>query len=107
MEILKDLYGNEDAFMEVEAIGDGFLLAERNCPCFNVAMAHTALCGTGVSALTHLLGVRVERVERFQNGDRRCVFRVHVGRPVEGAVTIQLEPPVPTTPEPPRRVQPD
>lgn len=108
VEILKDLYGNEDAFMEVEVTGDGFLLAERNCPYFNVAMAHTALCSTSVSALTRLLGVRVERVERFQNGDRRCVFRVHANQQIEaGSVTFQLEPPVPVTPEPPRRAQPD
>jgi predicted ArsR family transcriptional regulator len=45
-------------------------------------MRRPALCSVSVSALTRLLGVRVHREEKFQNGDGRCVFRVHANEPV-------------------------
>jgi len=36
-----------------------------------------------VNALTQLLGVRVAREEKFQNGDGRCVFRIYGKEPVD------------------------
>jgi predicted ArsR family transcriptional regulator len=86
IEMLKDLYLADDPFMEVERRPDGLRLIERNCPFFNIASAHPALCSVSVSVLTRLLGVKVLREERFQSGDRRCVFRILADTPVVPAV---------------------
>jgi len=82
---LKNLYFESDPYMEVEPATDGFYLVERNCPFYNTAMRRPILCNVSINALTRLLGVRVEREERFQNGDGRCVFHVHANEPVDAA----------------------
>lgn len=85
VESLKSLYFESDPYMEVEPADDGFYLVERNCPFYNTAMRRPILCNVSVNALTRLLGVRVEREERFQNGDGRCVFHVHADQPIDPA----------------------
>ena len=92
VEALKSLYFESDPFMDVEEAEDGFYLIERNCPFFNTAMRRPVLCSVSVNALTRLLGVRVEREERFQQGHGRCVFHVHANQPVDaGAWEFRLE----------------
>jgi predicted ArsR family transcriptional regulator len=55
-------------------------------------MRRPILCNVSVNALTRLLGVRVERDERFQHGDGRCVFHVHADQPIDPAAwQFQLE----------------
>lgn len=63
--------------------GDRLSLIEHNCPFFNVAKRRPVLCSVTVSMLTRLLGYRVVREERFQNGDGRCVFRVLLDQPID------------------------
>ena len=82
---LKGWYFEDDPYMELESRGDDFVLIERNCPYYNTAMRRPALCSVSVNALTRLLGVRVTREERFQDGDGRCVFHVYAGEPVTSA----------------------
>jgi predicted ArsR family transcriptional regulator len=82
---LKNLYFESDPYMDVEPASDGFYLVERNCPFYNTAMRRPILCNVSINALNRLLGVRVEREERFQNGDGRCVFHVHANEPVDAA----------------------
>jgi predicted ArsR family transcriptional regulator len=84
IEALKDIYLTEDAYMDVENTKDGLCLVERNCPFFHVAKRRPGLCSVTVSVLTRLLGYRVEREKKFQNGDGRCAFRVHLDQPVDG-----------------------
>jgi len=83
--VLKSLYFESDPYMAVEPAADGFYLVERNCPFYNTAMRRPILCNVSINALTRLLGVRVEREQRFQNGDGRCVFHVHANEPADGA----------------------
>ncbi|MCG8432716.1 MAG: DNA-binding protein, partial [Gammaproteobacteria bacterium] len=51
-------------------------------PFLNVAMKEPRLCSLTISTMKRLLGVEVERTDRFQNGDGRCVFRIHANKPV-------------------------
>ena len=84
LEALKGIYLEDDAYMEVdkdEASGE-LRLVERNCPFLNVASRRPALCSVTVSTLSRLLGHTVTREKRFQDGDGRCVFRVHLDQPV-------------------------
>lgn len=93
VEVLKEIYLKNDSFMDVENSGDRLSLIERNCPFFNVAKQRPALCSVTVSMLTRLLGHRVIREERFQNGDGRCVFRVLLDEPIgEDFPIFTLEP---------------
>jgi predicted ArsR family transcriptional regulator len=92
LEALRELYHKEDPFTSVERTGTELRLVERNCPFLNTALEHPALCSTSVSTLRMLLGYHVEREERFQNGDGRCVFRVDTARPVSGDGGFELEP---------------
>jgi predicted ArsR family transcriptional regulator len=86
VDALKGLYIDHDPFMDVEKADDGFRLVERNCPFLNTAMRRPAICSVSVNALTRLLGVRVDREEKFQLGDGRCVFSVHSDQPVDPEV---------------------
>ena len=83
LEMLRELYMKEDPFTTVESEPGELRLIERNCPYLNTALEHPELCSTSVSTLRRLLGFHVERVERFQSGHGRCVFRVDLTRPVE------------------------
>ena len=77
LEALKDVYQADDPFSSVELDEDGGArLIERNCPYLEVARRRPALCSVTVSVLRRLLGREVTRVERFQDGQRRCVFKV-------------------------------
>lgn len=80
---LKDLYYEDDPYTSMKKDGRDYVLVERNCPFLNVAMKRPRLCSVTISTLTRLLGVRVVREERFQDGHRRCVFRVLAGEPVD------------------------
>lgn len=77
LEALSDIYQSDDPFCRVE-YGDGEApkLVEMNCPYLEVARRRPALCSVTVSVLRRLLGRRVVRTERFQDGCGRCVFRV-------------------------------
>ncbi len=83
VEVLKSLYYEQDPYMDMESVPDGFLLIERNCPFFNTAMRRPILCSVSVNALSRLLRVRVAREETFQGGFGRCVFHVFADEPVE------------------------
>ncbi len=101
VEALRSWYLADDPYMAVERDGDDFRLIERNCPFYNTAMQRPALCSVSVNALTRLLGARVEREEKFQNGDGRCVFRVRANEPVDAATwPFQLESDAVTRPTP-------
>lgn len=82
-EALRNWYGEGDPWMERSRDGDDFRLVERNCPFYNTAMRRPVLCAVSINALSRTLGVRVDREETFQNGDGRCVFRVHAHEPVD------------------------
>ncbi|MFD2445477.1 helix-turn-helix transcriptional regulator [Bacillus sp. CGMCC 1.16607] len=79
---LKDIYMENDSFIEIEQDEDDLLLIERNCPFANVAMKRPALCSVTVNVLTRLLALKVTRKETFQNGDGRCVFKIHSDQPI-------------------------
>lgn len=89
MQALKDWYLKDDPHMSLEQVDGGYRLIERNCPFINTAMNRPALCSVSVNALTKLLGFRVVREEKFQNGDGRCVFRVYADEPVD-ATTLKF-----------------
>lgn len=80
---LKGIYFEADPHTSVRKDARGYVLVERNCPYLNVALRRPHLCSVTVSTLTRLLGVRVVREARFQDGDRRCVFRVLEDQPVD------------------------
>jgi predicted ArsR family transcriptional regulator len=91
LEALCSLYGDKDAYMEVQWREDAPALIERNCPFLNVARAHPAICSVSVNTLEQLLGFRVIREQRFQAGDGRCVFRVHLDQPRSPTKAFTLE----------------
>jgi len=80
---LRSYYIENDPFTEVAEGERDLELIERNCPFLNVAMQRPALCSMTVSVLSRLLGRRVTRTQRFQEGDGRCVFHVHMDQPLE------------------------
>ncbi|HEX7964144.1 MAG TPA: MarR family transcriptional regulator [Gammaproteobacteria bacterium] len=90
---LKGIYFEEDPHTSVRKDARGYTLVERNCPFLNVAMRRPQLCSITLNTLTRLLGVRVVRDERFQDGDRRCVFRVLEDQPVAAGHPFTLEEP--------------
>ena len=85
IDALKDWYLEDDPYMDTASDGEDYLLIERNCPFYNTAMDRPELCSVTINALTRLLGVRVERQEKFQDGDGRCVFHVFVKEPATNA----------------------
>ena len=78
---LKSLYMPDDPFTELERNGTDWRLIEHNCPFRNVALQHPVLCSSTVNLLTRLLGVRVVREQRIQDGVNCCVFRIQTGLP--------------------------
>ena len=90
---LKGIYFEDDPHTSVKKDARGYVLVERNCPYLTVAMRRPQLCSVTVCTLTRLLGVRVVREERFQDDDRRCVFRVLEDSPVDTSTfEFELEP---------------
>lgn len=94
LEVLRSLYQTDDPFAAVETAPDGSLrLVERNCPLLELARQRPAVCSVSVSVLSRLLGCKVVREERFQDGAGRCVFRVLPHEPgLTEAEIFQWEP---------------
>lgn len=82
MDALRGVYFDADPFTEVREDEEGAMLIEHNCPYLAAAKDEPRLCSVTVSTLKRLLGVEVERTERFQQGDGRCVFRIRRDRSV-------------------------
>lgn len=92
---LKEVYVAGDPHTTVELRNGTPYLVERNCPFLNVARERPALCSVTVSTLRQLLGVKVTREERFQNGDGCCAFRIDATmplKPVERAFALEDTP---------------
>ncbi|MDP4103573.1 MAG: hypothetical protein Q8935_01360 [Bacillota bacterium] len=85
LEALKNLYISNDLFMDVDYDRETktTVLIERNCQFYDVAMQRPVLCNVTLNTLTRLLGYRVVREKRFQNGDGCCVFRVKTDQPMD------------------------
>jgi len=83
VQALKDWYLKDDPHMQIEEVEDGYRLVERNCPFINTAMNRPNICSVSVNALAKVLGVRVARDERFQDGGGRCVFHIFVNEPID------------------------
>ncbi len=79
---MKNIYEDNDTHMDMEKAGNGYRLIERNCPFLSVAQKRPVLCSVTVSVLTRLLGCRVVREEKFQDGDARCVFAIRTDEPI-------------------------
>lgn len=82
---LKGIYFVDDPFTSVKKDRHGYMLVEHNCPYLNLAMRRPRLCSVTVSTLTRLLGVRVVREKRFQDGDGRCTFRILADQSVDAS----------------------
>lgn len=90
---LKSWYLPDDPYMETEAKEGSYSLMERNCPFLNTALQRPMLCSISVNALTQILGYRVIREEKFQDGDGRCIFRILYDEPIDPATwQFQIEP---------------
>lgn len=88
---LTGFYFEQDPFTHVETDERGYLLVERNCPYLNLATQRPQLCSVTVSALNRLLGVRVHREAKFQDGDQRCAFRVLSDQPLSEDYRFEFE----------------
>ena len=82
IDALRGIYFDRDPFTEVQSDEEGAMLIEHNCPYLTAAQDEPRLCSVTVSTMKRLLGVEVERTERFQHGDGRCVFRIRADQAV-------------------------
>lgn len=76
LEYLKNIYMENDPFMEVKEEKGNLYLIEHNCPFLEVALEYPQICSLTLSILTRLLQCQVIREKRFQNGDGCCKFRI-------------------------------
>lgn len=83
VEQLKHFYFEKDDFMEVEKSEGAIYLIENNCPVLNIVSERPAVCSVTISTFEQLLGYEVKRIEKFQDGDRRCIFRVDLTKPID------------------------
>ncbi len=89
---LKGVYFEQDPWAEVHHDERGWALVERNCPFLSLARRRPQLCSVTVSTLSRILGCRVRREARFQDGDARCVFRVFPDEPLPEDFSFEWEP---------------
>ena len=94
VEALSALYEDKDAYMQVDWRQGAPALIEHNCPFFNVAQKHPAICSVSVNTLERLLGCKVVREQSFQAGHGRCVFRLRLDevRSPDAAFALEREP---------------
>ena len=89
---LSALYEDKDAYMQVDwREGVNPALIEHNCPFFNVAQKHPAICSVSVNTLERLLGCKVVREQSFQAGHGRCLFRLRLEEPRSRDEAFALE----------------
>ncbi len=92
LKLLTGIYKDDDPFCHLEYGEDGSTkLVETNCPYLEVARRRPALCSVTVSVLRRLLGRKVVRTQRFQDGHGRCVFKI-LDQPADGSRLFDWEP---------------
>jgi predicted ArsR family transcriptional regulator len=79
---LAKIRADEGYMAEVKRDGTGFLFIENHCPICAAATACQGFCSSELELFRSALGpgVSVERAEHILSGDRRCVYRIAVGR---------------------------
>ena len=93
IEALQGIYFENDPYTEVHKAQGEYRLIEKNCPYLSVAERRPQMCSITVSTLSRLLGYRVVREKRFQDGDHRCVFRVRRDKPIDPeSFSFEFEP---------------
>lgn len=93
IEALRGIYFEDDPYTEVHKTQGEYRLIEKNCPYLSVAERRPQMCSITVSTLSRLLGYRVVREKRFQDGDHRCVFRVRRDKPIDPeSFSFEFEP---------------
>lgn len=92
MQALKSIYQDGDAYMDVTS--DGNHLVERNCPYLTTAMKRPVVCCVTVNVLSRLLGAKVVREQRFQDGHGCCAFRVDPSQPIAPDAKVERETPL-------------
>lgn len=90
LDALRSIYAEDDPWVEITEEDGSAVLVERNCPYLDVAAERPELCSMTVHTLSRLLGRRVERVRRFQNGHGMCAFVVR-DEPVPADAPLRLE----------------
>ncbi len=72
----------EGYMAESRAEGDGYLLVENHCPICVAATVCQGFCRAELDTFRQVLGpdASVERTEHIVNGDRRCAYRIALGR---------------------------
>lgn len=92
LKLLTGIYQGDDPFCHLEYDDDGTTkLVETNCPYLEVARRRPALCSVTVSVLRRLLGRKVVRTQRFQDGHGRCVFKI-LDQPADTTQVFDWEP---------------
>lgn len=100
-EAIRAIDRRDDPYTDIETSERGYRLVERDCPYLRFAMERPLFCSTTVTTLRRLTNAEVVREERFQDGDRRCVFHVYSDAPLKGARRddpFEREPPKETKP---------
>lgn len=93
---LAGLYRDSDEFIEIKTTNNSVVIVEKNCPILKTALAYPAICSTTTNALSKTFGQQVVRVEKFQSGHSRCVFKV-TDKPYRNTFVFESDQFIPST----------
>lgn len=88
---LKNVYADDDVYMEVGEDEAGPYLLERNCPFLRVALEHPQLCSLTLQVLSSAMGRRVTRDRSFQKQHGCCRFRISNAKEKPGRFLFEDE----------------
>ncbi len=79
----KESMSEQGYSIEIEKVGENYLIKEISCPFFHVGQTHPEVCTMDQTLISSILSIPTEKVKCVLNGDNQCVYLINQKQSVE------------------------
>lgn len=79
----KESMAEQGYSIEIEKVGENYLIKEISCPFFHVGQTHPEICTMDQTLISSILSIPTEKVKCILDGDNQCVYLINKNQIVE------------------------
>jgi len=76
MVYIKDYLSEQGFSIEVEKVGENYMIKEIACPFFHVGQSHPEVCTMDQTLISSILSIPTEKIECVLDGDNQCAYLI-------------------------------
>jgi DeoR family transcriptional regulator, suf operon transcriptional repressor len=74
LQLVRQLLNREGFNVEVERLGENYLIRESNCPYYHVGQTHPEVCSVDQTLISTILDVPAQKIQCLLQGDAHCTY---------------------------------